>query len=210
VVLAFARVTVFAPDVIQFAFNTVVGRVPTPAAALLVNVDPIHQTRLTVLNNAFDNFGMLVEDISASRSALVDGGGTWATGSPVTINLPVPIAGAATEWSPTFRPLPDSGLVDNAVAVEPSVAPPFEFAGDETSGPGFRPRGGVRTIGAFEDGLPVDAGPGTRPSADGGVDDLRDAGVAARRFGVGCVSAGPELCVLALVGVLRGWRRRRR
>jgi hypothetical protein len=198
------------PNVIEFAFNTVIGRVPSPASALLVNVEPIHQTRLTVLNNAFDNFGTLVEDSSASREALVDGGGSWATGSPITINLPAPITGATTEWTSTFRPLPDSGLVDNAVPVDPSVAPGFEFAGDETSGPGFRPRGAVRTIGAFEFETPVDAGQGTRPSVDGGVDggvdDLRPA---PRRFSVGCMGVGPECSVLGLLGALRAFRRRR-
>ena len=187
------------PSLVDFSYNTFVGRLPTPSAALLINADALHQTQVSVTNNAFENFGSVVEDISGTPNRL-DGGGNWVTGAPTVVGLPAPLVGDAGELTTNFRPLPGSGLLDQAIAVSPQLVPSFEFKGDESTGPGARPRVGAKTIGAFEFGsAPADAGSDAGLSSQGD-----DGGVSGRRtLGVSCSSVSGGLIWLVLAWGLR-------
>lgn len=201
------------PNVVTFSHNTFVGRLATPTAALVLNSDGAHRTRVRAHGNAFTGFSSVVSELSATP-ATVESGFNWVVDGTDTAGVSASVTGPASALTSTYRPVLGSSLF-GAAQTPAMLAPAFEFGGDGSGPPGVVPRTAATTAGAFETGSAMGPGDGGVTTEDAGVRD-GDGGVspegrpARRLLQVGCGAGPGDVGTLAALLLLRRRRARNR
>lgn len=192
------------PNVVTFSHNTIVGRLATPTAAIVLNSHGAHQTRVRAFGNAFTGFASVGSELSATP-AMVESGGNWVVEGTETTGFSGSVGGPASALTSTYRPVLGSSLF-RVTPTPAMLAPAFEFGGDGSGVPGVMARATAMTAGAFETGSvePADGG----VTLDAGVSD-DDGGVESqsprrrRLLQVGCSASPGGSAVLFALLLLR-------